>query len=50
MKLNEDGGDVQVSTLIYAMGYKAENVIKTLAFPTRDCKNDFDFVLKKFDE
>lgn len=49
-KLNEEDREVQVSTLIYAMGYEAENVIKSFTFPMRESDSDFDVILKKFDE
>ncbi len=49
-KLKEEEGEIQVSTLVYAMGYEAENVMKSFTFPTEDCEKDFDFVLKQFDD
>lgn len=60
-KLHKDDGDVQVSSLIYAMGRQAENIYKTFRFPARpaateqvpnpiDPRDDYDTVLKKFDE
>ena len=59
-RLHKDGGDIQVSSLIYAMGRQAENIFKSFIFETRqpsdidpvpvDPKDDFDVVLEKFEQ
>lgn len=53
-KLNKEDGDVQVSTLIYAMGKEADKIFASFTFTPgdngRDMRNDFDTVLHKFNE
>ena len=59
-RLHEDDGDIQVSSLIYAMGRQAENIFKSFIFESRepsdidpapaDPKDDFDIVLEKFEQ
>ena len=49
-KLNKEDGNVQVSSLIYAMGPEAENIFKTFVFTDEDECDDFDIVMQKFDE
>ena len=48
-KLNKEDGEVQVSSLIYAMGPEAENIFKSFALSEEDQKK-FDEVLKKYDD
>ena len=59
-RLHKDDGDIQVSSLIYAMGRQAENIFKSFRFETRqpsdidpvpvDPKDDFEVVLEKFEQ
>lgn len=49
-KLTEEDGTVKVSTLIYAMGNKAENINKSFVFNEREKEDDFETVLKKYDD
>ena len=59
-RLHKDDGDIQVSSLIYAMGRQAENIFKSFRFESRepsdigpapaDPKDDFDIVLEKFEQ
>ena len=46
-KLTKESGEVQVSSLIYAMGSEAENIFKSFNFAD---EKKFDVVLKKYDE
>lgn len=48
-KLNEDAGEVQVSSLIYAMGSEAEKIFSLFAFYDVDEQEDFNEVITKFD-
>lgn len=48
-KLSNEDGEVQVSTLIYAMGYEAENIFKSFTFVGDESDDDYDTVLAKFD-
>ena len=59
-KLHKDDGEVQVASLVYAMGRQAENIFKSFTFdpppaPTDadpnplDPKDNYDVVLKKYD-
>ena len=59
-KLHKDEGEIQVASLIYAMGRQAENIFKSFTFdpppdPTDanpnplDPKDNYDVVLKKYD-
>ena len=47
-KLGMDDEDVQISTLIYAMGPEAETAYRTFRFPENEPET-FDNVLSKFD-
>ncbi|XP_019725289.1 uncharacterized protein LOC109515746 isoform X2 [Hippocampus comes] len=49
-KLNNEDGEVQVSSLIYAMGAEAENIFKAFTFADEADKTKFDVVLGKYDE
>ena len=46
-KLNKEDGEVQVSTLIYALGKEAEQVFNTFTFEEKEDKNDYATVLGK---
>lgn len=48
-KLNKENGETQVSSLIYAMGMEAENIMKSFGLTPNESKN-FDRVIKKFDD
>ncbi|XP_064595725.1 uncharacterized protein K02A2.6-like [Liolophura sinensis] len=48
-KLHKEDGDVQVSSLIYAMGSQSEAIFKSFALNDND-KTDYNKVLQKFDE
>ena len=48
-KLNKDDGDVQVSSLIYAMGSEAEKIFSSFTFAEEGDKKKYDVVLAKFD-
>ena len=58
--MHKDDGDIQVSSLIYAMGRQAENIFKSFRFESHhssdidpvpvDPKDDFDVVLEKFEQ
>ena len=48
-KLGAEDGEVQVSTLIYAMGNEAENIFKTFTFTGDEKDDDFKTVLAKYD-
>lgn len=49
-KLFREDGEVQVSSLIYAMGSEAENIFKSFTFEEMGEEEDFDTVLAKYDE
>lgn len=49
-KLNKENGEVQVSSLIYAMGSEAENVFKSFTFAEEAHQNDYKIVMDKYDE
>lgn len=49
VKLGEEDGEVQVSTLIYAMGHEAENIFKSFTFGEAEDINSYDTVLAKYD-
>ena len=49
-KLNTETEEIQVNTLIYAMGPEAESAFRTLQFTDDTEKDKYDIVLKKFDE
>ena len=48
-KLNKENGEIQVSSLIYAMGMEAENMMKSFGL-TPDQSKNFDEVTKNFDD
>uniref|UniRef100_A0A0F8AMR2 CCHC-type domain-containing protein n=1 Tax=Larimichthys crocea TaxID=215358 RepID=A0A0F8AMR2_LARCR len=48
-KLSNEDGEVQVSTLIYGMGYEAENIFKSFSFVDDESGDDYDTVIAKFD-
>lgn len=48
-KLNKDDGEIQVSSLIYAIGSEAEKIFSSFVFTTEDQKKDYELILK-FDE
>lgn len=49
-KLNAEEAEVQISSLIYAMGNEAEHIFKSLRFNQEDDNKVYDRVLEKFDE
>ena len=49
-ELHKKDGDIQVNSLIYAMGDEAEKVYKGFKFAAEADKNDYDKVLQKFDD
>lgn len=48
-KLDQEDGDVQVNTLLYAMGKESEPIFSTFTFPV-DVEDYYDEVLRKFNE
>lgn len=48
-KLDQEDGDVQVNTLLYAMGKEAEPIFSTFTFPD-NVDEYYDEVLKRFNE
>lgn len=48
-KLSKEDGEVQVSSLIYAMGPEAENIFKSFTFETEGDEKKIDVVLGKYD-
>ena len=48
-KLTKESGEEQVSSLIYAMGMEAENILKSFSLSAADSKV-FDTVIGKFDD
>src|SRR4029434_10669960 len=48
-KLTKESGEVQVSSLIYAMVHEAENIFKSFNFADGADEKKFDVVLKKYD-
>ena len=48
-KLTKESGEVQVPSLIYAMGMEAENILKSFNLSAADSKV-FDTVIGKFDD
>lgn len=46
-KLNKENGEVQVSSLIHAMGPEAENIFKAFTFTEDADQKKFDVVLGK---
>ncbi len=49
-KLDKEDGEVQVSSLIYAMGNEAEHIFKSFTFNEEGDEKKFDVVLRKYDE
>ena len=49
-KLNKQNGEIQVSSMLYAMGIQAESIFARLSFDEEHDKNDFDKVLEKFND
>ena len=49
-KLREDDGEVQVNSLIYAMGTKAESIARGFAYVNPNDETNFDVVMKKFSD
>uniref|UniRef100_A0AAV2K977 Reverse transcriptase/retrotransposon-derived protein RNase H-like domain-containing protein n=1 Tax=Knipowitschia caucasica TaxID=637954 RepID=A0AAV2K977_KNICA len=49
-KLNKENGEVQVCSLIYAMGSEAEKIFASFEFATEDDKKNYEGVLSKLDE
>lgn len=49
-KLSKEDKEVQISTLIYAMGIEAENIFKSFTFAAEESAEDYETVLGKFDE
>lgn len=49
-KLSRDNGDIQVSSLIYAMGSEAEKIFSSFSFANEDEMKNYEAVLRKFDE
>ena len=47
-KLHKEEGDIQVSSLLYAVGDESETIFKTFALTDVE-QNDFDTVMSKFD-
>lgn len=50
MKLNKEDGEVQLSSLIYAMGSEAENIFKSFTYGVEADKEKFKVVMGKYDE
>ncbi|MCG8093299.1 MAG: hypothetical protein JAZ17_06670 [Candidatus Thiodiazotropha endolucinida] len=48
-KLTKESGEVQVASLIYAMGMEAENIMKSFELTVEQSKN-LDLVLERFDD
>ncbi|XP_070546296.1 uncharacterized protein [Ptychodera flava] len=49
-KLNKEDGEIQVNSLIYHMGAEAEKMLMRFKFDAEADANDYEKVLKKFDE
>ena len=49
-QLNDKEGAIQVSSLLYAMGSEADRIFATFDFVDDAARNDFDGVVKKFDD
>ena len=49
-ELNKKDGVIQVSSLLYSMGAEADRVFAPFRFDRNDDKNDFDKVVKIFDD
>ena len=48
-KLAEDSDEIQVASLVYAMGAEAEHVFKSFTFADADDSKKYDLVMTKFD-
>ena len=48
-KLDKESAEIQISTLIYAIGKEAENIFDSFTWENEDDKKDFDKVLKMYD-
>lgn len=48
-KLDKEDGPVQVSTLVYALGKEAENILSSFSYEDEEDESDYDVVLAKFD-
>ncbi len=46
-KLDKEDGEIQVSSLIYAMGNEVEHIFKSFTFNEEGDKKKFDVVLRK---
>lgn len=49
-ELNKKSGEVQVCSLVYAMGSEAENIFKSFTFTDPAHENNFEIVMRKYDE
>ena len=49
-ELNKKSGEVQVCSLVYAMGSEAENIFKSFTFTDPGHQNNYNIVMEKFDE
>ena len=49
-KLHKNDKDIQVNSLIYAMGKEAEHIFKSLAFAEAGDEEKYDKVMEKLDE
>lgn len=49
-KLNKEDKEVQISTLIYAMGIEAENIFKSFTFTREENADNYNTVMGKFHE
>ncbi|KAK3751551.1 hypothetical protein RRG08_043141 [Elysia crispata] len=49
-KLHKEEEDVQVSTLIYALGKEADKIVKTFTFTNAADANKYEPVLQKFND
>lgn len=48
-KLDKEDGPVQVSTLVYALGKEAENILGSFTYGDGEDESDYDTVLAKFE-
>ncbi|XP_038162072.1 uncharacterized protein LOC119797180 [Cyprinodon tularosa] len=48
-KLDKEDGPVQVSTLVYALGKEAENILSSFTYGEGENEDQFDVVMAKFD-
>lgn len=49
-ELNKKTGEIQVCSLIYAMGSEADNIFNSFTFTKEGHKNNYDVVMQKFDQ